>query len=598
MPETHTGAGRLVPASQLDFSRSAKNLAWLLEVPLHLAQALLAQAYGYADLHELQASWGPGDPANRAFGPFDAPRARPLFGLDTRAELKPVTPNFLARLSPREQRIIVLSERLMYGREDSSGRLRRRHFSVLDCAFFSAPSQHRKAFAEVKSGILAVEGSPVERERYLERHWPPAFWSYLEISYLLRVDARAAMDELKDSSVYFDARHILDIADLMQQTAAFHAPRIFLAMVGEDPEPGDYDDNSFEREYDYWGVPDAPAIAAGGVGLFDIDDGASWSEALSEQLTGAENETLLEIVVAMTREELLEAPPPGTPAEVLVLARKWRLRQLRFLCRRYAADACVARRFGRESEVFWPDSPGNTITEVSDLVWTVSREEPSLWVQAEFAEADLGFGAGATHRFWRFKALLTRTAPEEQADVVGYMVGWLIEPADAKYVSDESDLREAAESLGGLAEAGTRAFLQRFLPYQGYDSLLTFVNSTFRQAFAPTEIVLRPKYRGKGLGKLALEEFASMAYSGVVCEFPQSWLEVADFELNTVGRFDHRRFDGEPDIHVAAPHVLLIPVEKANKKLVRYLTRMDLEDSTMGEPVEVFPLWFKGPRRE
>lgn len=595
MPETRNGAGRFVPASQLDFSRSAKNLAWLLEVPLHLAQAMLAHAYGFADLHELQASLAPADPASRVAGPFDAPRERPLFGLEAHAGLPRNVPNLLARLSPRELRMVTLSERVMHGREDSSGRLRRRHFSVLDCAFFSVPSQHRKAFSEVKTGILAMESSPAERERYLEQHWPPAFWSYLEISYLLRIDARPALEELKDSSVFFDASHILGIADLMQQTAAFHAPRIFLSMAGDDREHVDEYESLFISEYEGW---PAPVIATGAVGLFEVDEGTCWYEVLMKYLPGPENEALREIVEGMTREELQDAPPPGTPPELLALARKWRLLQLRALCRGYATDEYVARGFARDAELFWPGSPGNTITEVSDFAWTVSRNAPSLWFHVEFSEADLVLGEGAPHCFWQFKALLTRIAPGEPSDVVGYMTGWLVETANADYASEEADLMEDAEGLDSLAEAGTRAFLQRFLPYQGQDSLLEFVNSTYRYAFAPIEIVLRPKYRGQGLGKLALEEFARMASSKGISEHPLGWRELADFEQETVGRYDQSWFEDEPDISVAAPYVLLIPVEKTNKKLARYLKLLELEDESTGDPVEVFPLWYEGPQRD
>jgi hypothetical protein len=46
--------GRFTPASQLDFSRYAKNLAWLLDIKVQAAQELLSRIYGYEHLHELQ----------------------------------------------------------------------------------------------------------------------------------------------------------------------------------------------------------------------------------------------------------------------------------------------------------------------------------------------------------------------------------------------------------------------------------------------------------------------------------------------------------------------------------------------------------------
>lgn len=45
---------QFVPASQLDFTRYAKNLAWLLKIKHQAAQELLSRIYGYEHLHELQ----------------------------------------------------------------------------------------------------------------------------------------------------------------------------------------------------------------------------------------------------------------------------------------------------------------------------------------------------------------------------------------------------------------------------------------------------------------------------------------------------------------------------------------------------------------
>ena len=47
---------RFRPANKDDFSRYARNLAWVLLEPLQKTQELLARIYGYASLHELQAA--------------------------------------------------------------------------------------------------------------------------------------------------------------------------------------------------------------------------------------------------------------------------------------------------------------------------------------------------------------------------------------------------------------------------------------------------------------------------------------------------------------------------------------------------------------
>lgn len=68
MLDTHTlHTGKFRPNSKDDFSRYAKALAWLIEVPLQRAHELLAKIYGYDDYHELkQVLVTPG-----VAGPFD-----------------------------------------------------------------------------------------------------------------------------------------------------------------------------------------------------------------------------------------------------------------------------------------------------------------------------------------------------------------------------------------------------------------------------------------------------------------------------------------------------------------------------------------------
>jgi hypothetical protein len=51
---TRRTAGRFLPASQLDFSRYAKSVAWLLDMKAQASQELLSRIYGYEHLHELQ----------------------------------------------------------------------------------------------------------------------------------------------------------------------------------------------------------------------------------------------------------------------------------------------------------------------------------------------------------------------------------------------------------------------------------------------------------------------------------------------------------------------------------------------------------------
>jgi hypothetical protein len=75
-------------------------------------------------------------------------------------------------------------------------------------------------------------------------------------------------------------------------------------------------------------------------------------------------------------------------------------------------------------------------------------------------------------QFWQFKTLLTRTAPDEREDVVGYMAGWLVVLAGEKYACDEDELVEMTAYIDRMLSDGAEGFVRRFLPYAGVDSVL------------------------------------------------------------------------------------------------------------------------------
>ncbi|MDK1000893.1 hypothetical protein ACO2TQ_40230 [Burkholderia sp. OKR4-1] len=582
------GTGRLIPASPLEFSRYAKNLAWLLEVPLSFAQEALANSYGFGDLHELKAMLAMSGDNGAPTGPFDAPRERPsFFPIDPMESDGPeFIENRLVRLSQRELRLLRISNSVIYRRDDKSGRLRRRHYAILDACFFSVPSVHRKKFADIKAGILAMEGSSAEKEEYLETNWPPAFWSYLEATQLVNVDA-AGIHELEKSSVYYDRAHVASIADLGHSTAAHRAPEIFLAMAGEAPATPTIPLPDYEDYFDIF--DELPSVANGRAGLFEVYDDELWDDSLAGIAGDDIPGELRSILDSMHPHEIATSPPSGTPRELVALARKWRLHQLRVLSRAYLESENTNRHATRQGDRNWPGSPGATISEVSDMVWKISRNAPSLMLYSEFSEWSREDSVEYSLEFWSFRTLLTRVAPDEMEDVVGYMTGWLFVPTGEQFVCDTEMLLDEINDIEPILAEGITSFVKVYLPYNGFDELLTYCNSRFSDSVAVTEIVLRDKYKKQGLAELAFGGFADSLYLGRFSELSNGWLEYADFERDSDQ--DLSDFDSEVSPYIATPGVFMVPVLSSNKRLRRFLMDMD-PGVEFGESVDVFPFHY------
>lgn len=587
-----TGAGRLIPASELEFSRYAKNLAWLLECPLHFAREALSICYGFGSEHELrQAIPAPGD-KEASTGPFEPPRARPAFApVDEEPKSSPPAPNELQSFSPREDRLITISLNCMYQREykltreqalNLRGRLRRRHYAILDGAFFSAPSVHRKAFAEVKKGIIAMEGSPDDAERYLEQNWPPGFWTYLECMPTRDFDPTPALEELKDKSIYFSPEEILGLANISKETAVHRAAAVFLAMAGTGGEG-----HSLPETTAFFDGPPEPEVRIGHTGLFYSSWMGDWEQELEQSIAALRIPAKVEkkLKEKFIPEEILKDPPTGTPDELLMLARGWRLKELRAYCSAYIESEYGEKRWSLRGESFWPGTPGYTVTEPSPLVLQFSRAAASLMVTIELTEESQYHSLGENFRALKFKALLTRAAPDEVEDVVGYMAGWTLQMDDGEYAANAVDV---LEYIGDpMLHDGLDGFVKGYLPFTG-QSELEFNNSQFSNGVCITELVLREKYRNQGLSSIALEGFANTISNAMYCETPEHWETMADFERPTDDAADYMdRMDDDP--YPSTPGVFLIPVDRKNKKLRKHLLGLEITVESLDEGVDVFP---------
>jgi hypothetical protein len=213
-PETRPSPARFRPDDSADFGRRAKNLAKLLEAGLQETQELLAKAYGYANLHELQqALKDEGKP-----GPYDDL----LFSTwgevpnDVPAEVK-------FERQARLMRLIAHWQRASPGHPSLN-----RHALACDLALFSSPAAHRAHAKETMTFLESGTG-------YSSEGFPFGFRGTIHLRYQWRLpfaqNARAVLIETPDLRLR-DA-DAFDPDEQLKILRQYRAPHLFLAMVSE-----------------------------------------------------------------------------------------------------------------------------------------------------------------------------------------------------------------------------------------------------------------------------------------------------------------------------------------------------------------------------
>lgn len=167
MDELHQTAsnssGRFLPATLLDFSRYAKNLAWLLDIKTQAAQELLSRMYGYEHLHELQqaikAGGSPGPYWDQGSDELHGwePAGLCVFGTVPGERSRRHADVFLKwkRASGRSREYLEGNERL-----------------IVELGLTDSPESHRGCVRRVKAfleGKLSVD----------ERGFPCGIWAFL-----------------------------------------------------------------------------------------------------------------------------------------------------------------------------------------------------------------------------------------------------------------------------------------------------------------------------------------------------------------------------------------------------------------------------------
>lgn len=122
--------GRFTPPSRADFSARAKNLSKLLQRPFQQCQERLAQLYGYADLHDLQAAIARVEANPSLTGPYDAEKIHAI--LKNEPSSLVVVGRFNATLQMAFE---------MEGVDISNGS--RRAWDARELGLFECPATHR-----------------------------------------------------------------------------------------------------------------------------------------------------------------------------------------------------------------------------------------------------------------------------------------------------------------------------------------------------------------------------------------------------------------------------------------------------------------------
>lgn len=582
MPNTNFRAGRFVPASPIDFSRSAKNMAWLLECPLHEAQKLLAQCYGFGSLHELQAAIPAQGELTQQTGPFDEPRRWPPYFADNCPTAKTSVINELQPLSPREGLLLHCARHhilLKFG--DITGRASRRFYALLDGAFFSAPAVHRKKFAELKAGILAMESSPEVREQYLEQHWPPAFWSYLAFCQQMPLNAHQGLHELRRKSVFYTPGHITAIGNMFHATTAYRAPAIFLEMAGAAPA-------------NETGLPDCtqyliadtelPSITPHRIGLFEPDmDG--WATFVAQQVSHLAEDDI-RAISQLAPEQLAEAPPPNTPEILVTLARKWRLHSLRQMSQLYVDSPTNNKYKAMVQKAGWP-SP-EVDTEIPAYLRVPDADY--LGIYAEFQTVNQYNYDQVHYRIWKFNALLTRDKPDCE-ETVGYMTGWFVELRNKDYTCMEDILYYESRHYGPMLHEGIRGFLEGYFAAHNYQNSLEFVNDRELSSVAISEVVLCKKYRKSRLLGTITEAFTDMYGFYPNSDYQGYWSRMPIFNKAVPYHELTLHYDGprRSDYFSSPPGVFMIPASPINRSLRSYLNEVRPQSYTFDEDLHLFP---------
>jgi GNAT superfamily N-acetyltransferase len=471
LPETIASLARFRPVDSLDFSRRAKNLSRLLESGLQDAQELLARAYGYEHLHELQQVLK----ADGTPGPFDdQPLSLPL----TEA-----APDLRFHRQARLMRIIDgwlanQKEHYSYNRDSLA----------CDLGLFSTPTKHRVCATSVWTFIESGKG-------YSSDGFPFGFRGALHLRYLWQLPmAQGAFEELSAASDrhgfttdVFDPKAQLDIL------RRHRAPHIFMEMVADAaPEllaqPGQCD---IALDLDWLDFDELEILLQSDFDRAIANHIRERYETTHESRLDAAGYELLMAAIREPGAERFQACSAiqEYPDFRSTLAR-WRIS-----LRTQLAQAYQEGKFNEYRDDNFVGTP---------ILLSTSREGRAMTLLLR----PLYVGGMDIVRWRVCAALMVLEAASQEWVVAGSLSGDYIHPAGEGSYESPGSVVEYFDDQGDLEMLRTWQLLQGlYFPRAGYVDYGDWVNDDFGVALASLSPWVAPKHRGTDVLKWLFEDF-------------------------------------------------------------------------------------------
>ena len=432
---------RFVPASPLDFSRYAKNLAWLVGIKLQEAQELLSRVYGYEHLHELQQALSKGLPAGPYWdeGPPDG--ETPIEELSLLCGL------------PGERSLRPLKIFLDWKAKRGGHRwLENNESFIPELGLTDSPPSHRDCVRRVKALL--------DGEYTVDPHgYPTGFWSFLSRYRLDRLGtAFTNLKQTVEIDEWWGTGGPIDPADQRLCIARSRAVDVVWAL-GE----------AIEHEDVEWGF-NFGEIEQDWLSMWELlgDDNPwvdPWEEACVEYVFNWEDneypddqvEAMLEFVRWPCARRLSKCGLDLDLSETCSKVGKWRLGWLRAAAAQWIDEKTRIIALEGEShhqeDGHWVRDPG-TVTVVMRRLAKFDSDEISL-----------------------LDVTATMTVADEQGKdvVVALAKGWHFAPLGDRYFSDFETVDAFIDDYDLLPE-GWR-LMKRYMSIRGIERMKDWVNS-------------------------------------------------------------------------------------------------------------------------